>query len=40
LLPPPYRPHIEADDDIANIDKMFTKETPRETPEDESKLMA
>ena len=27
-------PKIENDQDISNIDKMFTKETPSETPED------
>lgn len=31
---PPFVPKIENDQDISNIDKMFTKETPSETPED------
>jgi hypothetical protein len=27
-------PHIEGDLDVRNIDRMFTREMPRETPED------
>jgi hypothetical protein len=30
----PFVPHIEGDLDVRNIDRMFTRELPRETPED------
>ena len=30
---PPFIPQIENDLDLRNIDKMFTKEQPAETPE-------
>lgn len=32
--PAPFVPHIEGDLDVRNIDRMFTRELPRETPED------
>mmetsp|Transcript_37501 Transcript_37501/g.49301 ORF Transcript_37501/g.49301 Transcript_37501/m.49301 type:complete len:127 (-) Transcript_37501:220-600(-) len=32
-LPTPFIPKIEGDLDLRNIDKMFTKERPAETPE-------
>ena len=32
-VPPPFVPQIESDLDLRNIDKMFTKEKPAETPE-------
>ena len=31
---PPFVPKIESEQDTGNIDKMFTKELPTETPED------
>ena len=32
-MPAPFVPQIESDLDLRNIDKMFTKEKPAETPE-------
>ena len=32
-IPAPFVPKIEGDLDLGNIDKMFTKERPAETPE-------
>lgn len=31
---PPFVPQIESDLDLRNIDRMFTREKPNETPED------
>jgi hypothetical protein len=31
---PPFLPKIESDLDLRNIDGVFTKEPPRETPDD------
>jgi hypothetical protein len=33
-ITPPFVPKIESDLDLRNIDRMFTREMPRETPED------
>jgi Protein kinase C terminal domain len=32
-IPPPFIPKIDGESDLSNIDKMFTKEAPKETPE-------
>jgi hypothetical protein len=34
ITQPPFVPKIESDNDLSNIDKMFTKESPNETPDD------
>lgn len=36
---PPFVPQIDSSLDLNNIDKMFTKEAPRETPEEDSILL-
>ena len=30
----PFKPQIESELDVSNIDRVFTRENPRETPED------
>jgi hypothetical protein len=37
-VPPPFVPQIKSSTDIQNIDKMFTRERPKETPEESSYL--
>jgi hypothetical protein len=37
-VPPPFVPEIENDQDISNIDGVFTREKPSETPEDSNLL--
>ena len=34
ITKPPFIPKIESEYDLSNIDKMFTQETPNETPDD------
>ncbi len=36
---PPYVPQLENNSDLRNIDKMFTGEAARETPEDEDRVL-
>ena len=36
---PPFVPKISSEDDLGNIDKMFTKEPARETPENRSSIL-
>jgi Protein kinase C terminal domain len=36
---PPYIPPLDGNSDLSNIDKMFTREAPRETPEEEDRLL-
>lgn len=33
-MTPPFVPVTKSEVDVANIDKTFTREVPRETPED------
>jgi hypothetical protein len=35
---PPFVPRVEGELDVRNIDKIFTKEPPRETPEEDTTL--
>ena len=37
-ITPPFVPHIDGDLDLRNIDRMFTRELPRETPEESNLL--
>ena len=39
-LIPPFIPVVNSEDDLANIDKMFTREPARETPAETSGLGA
>lgn len=38
-MKPPYVPEIDNSLDLKNIDRMFTREAPRETPIEESILL-
>ena len=38
-IDPPYMPRLEGTNDLSNIDKAFTREAPRETPEDEDRIL-
>ena len=38
LLDAPFKPKINNEVDLSNIDRVFTREMPRETPEDSSLL--
>ncbi len=38
-MKPPYTPIIESGLDVSNIDRMFTREAPRETPDDGNMLL-
>lgn len=33
-ITPPYKPEVQSEGDVGNIDKIFTKEKPAETIED------
>lgn len=34
----PFKPVVKGPDDTSNIDKMFTNETPKETPGNEANM--
>lgn len=38
-IKPMYIPQLEGNHDLSNIDKMFTKEAPRETPDEEDRIL-
>lgn len=39
-IKPPYVPKISSQLDLSNIDKTFTREAPKETPDDRSTFLS